>query len=307
MSKKSIRLILLLILLCAAVAIFFLVGGGKEEEKNESSVEKEVTQIAVPDEGVSVTGISYKNDKGEYSFALADGVWVYEDDKEFPLSAKYTDNLERAVTNINVTRDITDEGGNEADYGFDASAVTLSLDYSNGDKKDFIIGNSCTGGNYLKHDGRIYVVLSGLASACSYDIYDMVDTGSLIILNSDKVLSVTVDGNEYTDTEKVKAVCYEHQFININSVVDYKNAEKYGFDGTEHTVTYKYTTVTYTEDTNQAIDKEVEYTFRFAEKNGNEYLMLPGDSFIYLSNGASDLLTAENAQAEIEPLPEATE
>lgn len=318
MKKKTKNLIILLIILvCAIAACVISVKLGKKDETPEVQQAADDMIDIVPDTDAIITNIAYTNEYGEFSFTLKDEKWVYDADEAFPVGGNYIDAIVNDINNLYAYRDITEEAGADSEYGLDDPSVTLKVTYDDGTVLDFIYGSytDAAMGYYMKHDSKLYIVGQGLYGDCNLPLKNMIMSEAMVSFDSSMIDSVVINGTEYTDEDEISAIMYKYQFITVNSVADYKDADQYGFDSDVNSVTIKYTTTTYEAGDDGSltpVETKREYSFRFTEKDGTEYLIIDkpeGETeLIYISGGANEILNVntDESAAEIEPLPETT-
>lgn len=319
MKKKTKSLIILLIILVfAIVACILAVKLGQKDDKPEQQQETADMIDVVPDTDAVITNISYTNEYGDFSFTLKEDKWIYDADESFPVADNYINAIVGDIANLFAYRDLTDEAGADSEYGFDQPSVILKAAYDDGNVLEFVFGayNESAMGYYMKHDSKIYVVGQGLYGDCSLALNNMIKSEAIASFDKSMIDSIVINGTEYIDENVISNIMYKYQFVTLHSVADYKNAENFGFDGTENKVTLKYTTTTYEagEDGSlNPVETKREYSFRFTEKDGTEFLIIDkpeGDvELIYISGGAKALLETPSQETvdEIEPLPEESE
>lgn len=308
MDKHLKKIIVAIVVLALCVGVFFLVKGcDKTGEESQSSPSGDAALPLCNYENNQISKITFTNQYGSYTFVCNAGIWGYEEDMMFPADQTAFNNIATSISSVSALRDITDEKGDDADYGLGDGALTLDVTFNDGNTQSFVIGdyNSNVSGTYLKTGDKVYVSGTGLGNTLDVPLFDFVKTTEIAVLSSDTVTSIDLNGTEYTDAEWIAAFMAKYDQVYSLGVEDYKNHESYGFTGEENTVTIKYTTTSQNVlDDGSIIDvtNDNEYTFGFVVKDDIQYMMLPDDDLIYTVSGADGLLNVEVTDAETNPL-----
>lgn len=298
MKKRVLTLVIVVIVLGLLIGAYFIIGNlQKEDDTASEDTTQTITVISSsPD---NATALSYASKNGKASFTL-DGTWVYDGDKEFPLSqTKFQDMLDSA-TKVEAKRDITEEAQtDDSVYGFDAPTLTLTVSYNDSTKDELVFGmyNDTLSSYYLKYRDKIYLTGSDTVDAFDKELYDLLDTTNLETISEDSVKSYTKNQTVITsdsDSERFEALKSAYTSLSVGDVADYKNPEKYGFDGTQTKITVEYTETSEVtaEDgsTSTSADVTHQYFFELASKDGKTYIRLPDDDLIYNVTGADEFL-----------------
>lgn len=286
--KKFKWLIIGAVVLALLIGAYFLVS---ELTKEETPVEEEVEEIVIVDEtNDEITTIAYKNSYGEVNFSNLAG-WSYPSDTAMPVSQTFVDEMASKLMKVTAVREITGQG-DESGYGFDEPTLELTVGTRGGNVHSFVVGalNDISGNYYLKYNDKIYMIDSTIVEATNYELFAALDTHTLPEINAEDILSVTVNGEEGNKEG--------YSSVSIGVAENYKNKEEYGFDGSENTVTVKYTVSSdITDDAGNvtsSVNTETEYTFSYATVDGSQYAMLQDDSIIYRVTGVEALEATED-------------
>lgn len=180
-NKRIITLLALVIAIGVLMTSYLLIKantGDKTNEENASDGDVHINNFAAD----SMTDLNYKNDKGDLSFVKkANGVWVLESNEDYPVSSSAIDNMANAVSGASAVRTV--ENGDEASFGFNTPALTVSGKYSDGSALSLTFGitNSFNGNVYVRDDssGKIYLAESTLGKAFDYTLNEITETDSL--------------------------------------------------------------------------------------------------------------------------------
>lgn len=291
-------LIAVLVLLLLVFVFLFVKNCNKQEDGGEGGNDTAISLCAY--ENTQIAKITYTNQYGTFAFECNNGVWVYAEDNAFPVNQTTLNNIATSVSGITALRDISDQSENEEKYGLSDGAVTLMVTYNDGATQNFIFGlyNTNGSGSYVKTNGGLYIASTGLGTSLDLPLFDMAKTNEPSVFAKESVVSVTLNGTEYTDSEVISAYLDKYNLVYALGVEDYKNKESYGFDSSENSLIFKYKTSqssTLEDGTTVQTSVENEYEFKFVVKESNQYFMLPDDSIIYSASGADALLKVEVA------------
>ncbi len=291
---KNLKFIIIsLVVLALLIGAFFLVKSlNKEDTPAETPEPEEIVVMDDTNEGVMT--FAYSTELGDINFTKMSGSWSYPSDPTMPVNQEFVQKIADAFTKIVATREIV--GGDEAAYGFDKPTLEASVCTPTGHTRVYIVGskNEMSGGYYLKHNDRVFMIDSTLVDATAYSLFDAIPVGKLETIEADSITSLTVNGEEVPNKAG-------YTNIGITTVENYKDKENYGFDGTERkaVVTYNEKTDITDENGNVTSTATVEktYSFSYVEKEGMAYVMLPDDVCIYNATGTEALFTEPEAEA----------
>jgi len=294
MKKRTLTLLISLgALILVAALLILILSLDKDIEKKEKNVEDNTLIDVVPDMNSEVDYIEYTNSYGTFAFELNEGEWQYKDDADFPLSTNYIQAIANDVDSLTAVRDLTEDAKDMKEYGFGKPSVTLKVGYEDGKELLFVFGVYASEGVYMKHDDKIYVVDTALMGDCSRDISGLAKLEAMTPVDTMKIVSVNVDGTEYTDEASIESFVYDYQFISVESYVDHKDIGKYGFGETDHSISVKYVEENMIEDEEGNLvsaEVEKEYSFKFAEKDSSEYLVFNDSETVYMTNNKAKAL-----------------
>lgn len=285
---KNLKFIIIsLVVLALLIGAFFLVKGlNKEDVVEEEPAAEEI--VVMDDSNDEITTFAYSTELGDMNFTKMSGSWTYPSDSTMPVNQEFVQAIADAFTKVVATREIV--GGDESAYGFDEPTLEASVCTRTGHTRVYVVGakNDMSGGYYLKHDDRIYMVDSTLVDATAYSLFDAIPVGSLETIEADSITSLTVNGEEVPNMAG-------YTNIGITTVENYKDKENYGFDGTESKAVVTYSVESDITDENgnvtSTVTTEKTYSFSYVEKDGMAYVMLPDDVCIYNATGTEALFT----------------
>ena len=297
MNKRLGKLLILILVVAALVVCVVLIGKTKAKDDDTSDDKTADAAITVFDLSPSdITHLTYTN-KGEetLSFSAQNGQWSYDGDPQFPLSQNSLDSMTQAFCGLEASR-VLDENEAYSEYGLDDPRLLIEIEA--GDKKISVaVGNynSYTSGYYTLTEGKIYVTDSSLINSFGNSLFDFLTTTELPKLEN--VNSFVVDGNVIDDEETVASLAESYSSLGRGEVADYRDKEKYGFDGTEHIVTVNYTVETEVTDaegqSSTTVKSDGSFTFTFASVDGTSYLMLQDDDLVYHASGTEAFVISE--------------
>lgn len=291
--KKKITLLTVLIILAALLAALYFVilkpqkdaeTDAKETSENETS--ETDAAITVHSYGESPAGIAYTLDDGtEISFSCKDGAWSYDGDAEFPVTQVTLNEIAKNLAKIKATRVIEIADGETAEsYGLTDTSRTVKLTSDDGKTDVYKIGSFLFADEYcyVENEGKIYICESTIADNTVKVLNDYLTLGAMEL--AAKLKKVVLDGKE-VDSDLNKVADIYNQIVLVDAV-DYKNKEKYGFDGTQHVITVTRTETNDVTDESGAkvssVGSEADFTFEaVVDEAGNSYIMLEGDPLIY--------------------------
>lgn len=187
-QKKQFLLlvIVLLLLLLAYIGIRFY--NQKQEENDAKEKETETVQVTEIDTS-EITHFSYQQDGNTLSFTKEGEDWIFDEDSSVSLDVSAIESMLSVAGSLNATEEIT-EYENEAAYGLDAPANTITLTDEKGTITLYLgNGNAISGGYYLKtsNSGAIYLVGDEIVSAFSKSVGEL-----------------TAEADEAEETEKIE-------------------------------------------------------------------------------------------------------
>lgn len=167
-GKKLLFLLLALVVVSAAAAAATLLAP-------DQTVEEEDSTVVFSLDADAITALTWTYSGETVSLSHKDGTWGYED-PDCPIDQSYPENMAYALEKI--TSDRTIEAPEDlSEYGLDKPQCTVDI-AAGEDSYQLLIGDETTldGLLYLSTgDGNVYLVSSGLLSAFSYGLYDILD------------------------------------------------------------------------------------------------------------------------------------
>ena len=265
-GKKLLFLLLALVVVSAAAVAATLL-------TPDETAEEETSTVVFSLDTSAITALSWTYDGEAVALSYADETWSYED-PDCPIDQSYPENMAYALEEI--TSDRTIEAPEDlSEYGLDEPQCTIDITAGE-DSYQLLIGDETTldGLLYLSTgDGNVYLVSSGLLSAFSYGLYDIIDMETIpsitdvssftISRASDSLELVYLEdsglaySSEYVwflqdgedsltlDTDGVEELLGSVTGLSWDSCVSYNAAEDdlaaYGLDAPAVTVTINYT------------------------------------------------------------------
>lgn len=154
-------------------------------------MEEEDSTVVFSLDADAITALTWTYSGETVSLSHKDGTWGYED-PDCPIDQSYPENMAYALEKI--TSDRTIEAPEDlSEYGLDEPQCTVDI-AAGEDSYQLLIGDETTldGLLYLSTgDGNVYLVSSGLLSAFSYGLYDIIDMEDIPSITD--VSSFTID------------------------------------------------------------------------------------------------------------------
>lgn len=288
--KKKKGLLLLLLLLAVLLAAYFGLRSfnGKQEEKGKA--EEEASKAAVtqtdPEE---ITAITYDVGNGEMSFVREDGTWYVSDDKDFPLTQSYPEDMASDVGQITADRRLED-GDALSDYGLDEPVYTVEYTDSAGETTSVHFGNM-TGDQYYVNVGdsdTVYTVDSTVIDSLNYTLADMAELDDYPSIGSgnlkkevitEKGKTTTYDSEDEDQAEDIAAVAGGLGAVTLSEAADYSVEDKdlaaFGLDE-DSRITVE---ATYTKDEEEQV---LTLYIGGEDGDGNRYVMVNESRIVYL-------------------------
>lgn len=292
MKKYRFLIISIVVLALLITAYFIVINMNKGEEE---VVEEQKEEIVVIDEtNDTVTTIAYKNSYGTVNFNNMTGIWTYTSDQNMPVSQSFVNEMASKLSKVTATREI-DTKQNESDYGFDSPTLELTVGTRGGNVHSFIVGalNPVSDNYYLKYDDKIFMIDSTIVTATNYELFAALDTQTFPTIAAEDIISVTVNGKEANKDG--------YASLSVGVAENYKDAENYGFDGTENKVIVKYNEAADITDeagnVTSSVKVEKEFSFSYVTKDSEHFIMFSEDPIIYRGLGIEALsVTEESAE-----------
>lgn len=266
--KRAKRIYILLGILAAACLITFAVT--RMEEKKEQIKNSEEVILELSED--SVQKLSWNYEETELAFHRDDdGLWSYDDDKEFPVDEDKINGLLEQFASFSVSfviEDVEDYG----QYGLDEPLCTIQLETS-GETYEISLGNysNMDSQRYLSiGDGNVYLAQTDPLETFEVGLNDLIAQDEIPVFSqaetitfegtenysiqykensgdtyrSEDVYFTEKDGdNQPLDTDKIESYLESLSSLNLTDYVTYKASEEelktYGLDAPELTVTVK--------------------------------------------------------------------
>lgn len=288
MEKKKKQMMLLLGVFVLLLVVLFCMKWMNQKQEEKLAQKKEAERIFITDMK-QISHISYHIGEEEMTFAVEDGNWIYEPDKDFPLGSYYPDLIADAFGNLEAVREL-EEVDDAADYGMDQPAYTVELTDEELGEETLYFGDASGEDYYLmvKSTGKIYTVSSdalkyfdySLADMAALDQYPSIGSGNLlkeeIVKNGEMII---YDSENEDDTENIAAVAGGLGAATLSNVANYSAEEEelsnYGLTEDERIVVK----VTYSED-----GEEKEMILYIGNEDGEDsrYVMINDSKIVYL-------------------------
>lgn len=293
--KKYKGLIIGVVILALLIGAYLIVSNMNVGEDDTASQAKANGPFDIIDEtNDTITVITYSNSYGDVNFLNVSGIWSCPANPDMPVSQSFVNEMASKLTKVTATREI-DTDINEADYGFDEPTLVLTIGTKGTDSHTLTVGkkNTSSGNYYLKFKDKIYMIDDSIVVATNYELNAALDTHMLPVIDPEKIKSLTVNGEEANKNGYLS--------LSVGIPENYKEAEKYGFDGTENKVVVKYTETSVLNDeagnVTSEIEVEKEYSFSYVtNENSEHFIMLQDDPIIYRGVGIEALTLTESAE-----------
>ncbi len=298
-KNKFIPMIVLLVFLGVMLLAYSALSksnAAKEAlEAEQQAAESEVTMIAENDY-TTMTALSYQiSGYDEYSFAVSGSSWIYTSDENFPLDQTPIIQMAAAIAQIGVAATV--EEGEEADYGLDDPSLTVKVEYADGSRHTYSVGdyNSFNSSYYFSADGEFYMVASALLDYFSYTLDDLIlrDTipsSDWSDVNYVNYVELTRDGAvvKIEDSEVLSELLSTISEITTDDYADYfaddEEKSAYGLDGSSKLVVNYRKAKTVTDDSGNESTSylETNYDIIFGnEEDGMVYFSLKDSDIVY--------------------------
>lgn len=170
--KRSGKLLLLIILLLLIAASVVLVRNQVLENAKTTPTDP-VFLFSIDKE--AVTGMCLEFDGETNRFSRENGIWIYTEDPEFPVSPL---KLDTVLTNLNALQSTKwiENPEETAEYGLDTPWCAITVTAGDRDLR-VAFGNETTisGKRYASNgDGRVYTVTSGQSNAFTFHLLELV-------------------------------------------------------------------------------------------------------------------------------------
>ena len=196
MKKKTKNLILLVVVLILLAGGYFAIGlipedAGQETEESTETID--ITEFAASE----VTSYRYKNPQCEIGFDVADGVYIHQEDPNFPVNEAAVELQLAVLEGLYASREIT--GTDKAEYGLTEPMVSIEVTLKDGVTRSFSVGDKALfeDAYYVSDEdnNRIYLVSSEQCAEFNNNWTAMVEKESMVTLTTDQIVDVTVETN----------------------------------------------------------------------------------------------------------------
>lgn len=174
--KRSLKSLILLGVLIVLLGSYALVN----QLNRQAEVSEDTGDFALIDRDAdALTGLTWVNDAVQYHFEKVDGVWQNADDSDFPTDQAAVQDMADRLLALTATRKLTGVESPE-DYGFDENSYTVTAEWSDGSRTQFILGDETpfADGYYLRIDGEegvIYTLSSSLSAMFAETAMDLAE------------------------------------------------------------------------------------------------------------------------------------
>ncbi len=193
---RNLIISLLLVLLLAVAA--FLVLRDKDESQTQEQTPAQTSVYSV--DSSALTGMSWTWEGGSHSLVKKDKLWTSGSNPEAPVDQANAASLATLASSVDY-KNALDETAVPAEFGFDAPRLTLRL-YLGDVTVDLEIGmrNDFAGGDYLRYQGKIYLIDTALYDTFAVGLEDLVPQDVLPQLASSDVKTLTLTTAEGSRT-----------------------------------------------------------------------------------------------------------
>lgn len=260
--RKAVKLYALLGVLVAVCVVAFVIS--RHEEKKEQIKNSGEVILEIPRD--SVTGLSWENEDGSFSFTKEEG-WLYDEDGAFPVDADKIDTLLEQFEAFSAAF-VIEEAEDLSQYGLDEPVCTIRLtageetytielgDFSKMDEQRYVsIGD---GNAYLMTHDPLEEYDAVLSDLILDDAIPDFDTAESIEFTGDESYSIVRDeegesvcgediyfaDGQPLDTDRVESYLEDIQSLKLSEYVSYNVTQEelnaFGLDEPDLTVTLTY-------------------------------------------------------------------
>lgn len=313
-GKKKSWVLGSLILIMACMVLGYAALVRVNEAKTELAQEEENIVLYTLNTDTA-SRIEVKNEKGEVFLEKKEDSWFVEGEEEFPLDQSYISGMLSALSSIQASGLVKEDGENMEEYGLKKPAMEITITLSDGTSAKLTLGDEVPiqGGRYgLADDGTtVYVFDSSYYTSFDYSLNDLmtVEAGpefepgsvtSLILDNGkgsyfeakkDESLAWTING-PYSqpvrgDAQSLSGLFSSYSGLSFGECVEYdsKDSTIYGIqkDGAKIEVQYE-EEITGEADGSKAVKTRKETFTLFIgdpDEAGNYYVQPKGSSYVY--------------------------
>lgn len=198
MKQKRYTLLILL-------AVLLVVGGGAYFVTTlNNDTQTEAQEISAYSFDEKIKQISYKPQNSEaISFVNENDLWLYENEKSFPVNQTYPSAMLNYTSNVTATRYVG-ESSDLKEYGLDNPILSIDITTETDKVKTLLIGskNTHTNDYYFMVDGEnsVYTVGATFPDAFKYTLYEMAQITQPTTLVPKDIISVNLTQNGETIT-----------------------------------------------------------------------------------------------------------
>lgn len=265
-KNKAVPLIILLVCLCALVLATAIVKkANAEKESGEDTGEETIT--VVDRSSLTVTALSWKDEKNDVSLTYSNDSWIYDKDGHYPVDQTVVAAMAQSAAKVEAALKVdASAAGENEDYGLAQPVLTVTAAFSDGSECIYTFGstntfNSC---QYMQVSGddSIYMVKTTVAEAFGKSLEDIYADETYVLradgATSDKVTSIVIETasgevKEINDEDGISALFEKVYSLNLTDMEDYyADAENmksaYGISETGTRVTVNYTVASASQD-----------------------------------------------------------
>lgn len=276
MKNKTVKLVLAIVVLGMVTGGYFGVKSYvSSQEKEEEEQEEEKTNVFEAQTD-NITSLKFMIEEKEVTFMKEDGLWVKEDEKDFPVDQDVLDSAASNISSVDADR-VLDDVEDLSEYGLDSpeNTITVTVESEDDGEESVVLRvgmlNDSTSQYYIGKDedkSTVYVVSNTVISPFMNDLYDYAESQDFPTVDSSTISKVTVeqeknsyvaeknedtglwdiisdvsDGNkEKADSAKMSSLTSSVASMEYESFVDYNctDEKEYGFDNPYAVVTIDY-------------------------------------------------------------------
>ena len=217
--KRMTRMLILIAVLAAVAIGYSLISRLSSGQDNAGASNKEISVASHDSNAVERLEWEYKGER--IRLVKENNRWKYAEDGAFPLDLSKVQTMLSAISDIKASRSI-DQAGSLSEYGLEEPQCIITVT-SGGTEYTYFIGskNEVTGEYYLYtgQGDKVYMVNSGLYTAYSKTLLDMVVRQSIPDLTTAKEISIETP-------EGLKKIVYKDKHEGIT----YTNAYKWFYE-----------------------------------------------------------------------------
>lgn len=296
--KKSVKLLILVFVLLLLTGLYFTLC---KFSISEETVEEQIYAATLDTKKITAVEWNYMNET--ISVIRKDGLWVYNEDPDFPLSQDTFKNMINSISRISSLRVVDEKCSDFSQYGLD-NGIIINIK-TNNDMITYKVGNADTHSQYYyfcsSNDNMVHLVESSVYNAFNKNLLDLAkieefpevemlyryevnssSTDILITAGPNNSLSVNINDEDVPVTsDSSRLIINSLRNMRFSRCVDYKgNYEKFGLDEPSYVINVSFAY----ENGDDNIPVKDSYTLLVGslDENNYYYTCFEGDKQIYI-------------------------